>query len=513
MLTIFEEPELNREHLAKHLGQGTAGVVVDLMKKHRVSGRYKEFNLLPGASDVHGFEWILLLGLGKKTKIRHLHRLHDRLRSVIAISARQFRRKGLGAFAIDDMADFGVEPRDSGRLAVEGATLGTYRFQRYKTKSDEGTPDDVPVHDVYLLTAEHQEILADAIERGIARATSTCMARDLVNTPAGDLTPHVFAEDARKLAESNPALDFELLDADEMKSEGMGLHLAVGQGSDEPPCVALVNYAPKGAAKGWDLALVGKGITFDSGGYNLKPTSGMTRMYGDMAGAAAVLGAMRAIAELGLDLNVAGLMPLSENLVSGKAYKPGDILRSHHGRTVEITNTDAEGRLLLADSLSYACQRYKPSYVVDIATLTGAIVIALGHFVSGLFTHANETEEDDAFAGKLFASGREAGEWLWRMPIDDDYKVQIASDVADMANCSTDRAAGAGAITAAVFLKEFVDFDTVKAWAHLDIASSALMERALIYNKSPYQPREGATGVGVRLLASLAERLGGSSRG
>ncbi len=507
MVTIFEELEINREHLAKHLGEGTADAVVELMTNQRVSGRYKEFNLLPGAVDVHGFEWILLLGLGKRSKIRHQHRLHDRLRSVIAIAARQFRRKGLGAFAADDLTDFGVAPEVSGRLIVEGAMLGTYRFHRYKTKSDDAAPNDVPIADVYLLTDGNQGALADAIENGVARATSTCLARDLVNTPAKDLTPLGFADEAKRVADSEPELSFELLSSDDMEREGMGLHLGVGRGSNENPCVAIVHYAPRGESSGWDMALVGKGVTFDSGGYNIKPSSGMTRMYGDMAGAAAVLGAMRSIAQQRLDLNVVGVMPLSENLVSGKAYKPGDVLSSHHGRTVEITNTDAEGRLLLADSLSYTCQRYKPAFLVDIATLTGAIVVALGHFVSGLFTHANSTDEDDAFAAKLFASGREAGEWLWRMPIDDDYKVQIASDVADLANCSTDRATGAGAITAAVFLKEFVDFDVVKAWAHIDIASSALMERALIYNKSPYQPREGATGVGVRLLSSLAAHL------
>ncbi len=514
MVAIFDGIEENREHLVKYLGEGTAETVLELIETHRIGGSYKAVNLLPGDRQKHGFDWLLFMGLGKKSEIRHIYRLHDRLRSVVAIAAREFRGKHFSDFAVDDFADYGVPAEIAGQLVVEGAMLGTYRFDRYLDnggaaggKKDEDAEARCEIEKILILTDGQEETLTTAIERGVSRSTGTCMARDLVNTPAGDLTPGLFADEARKVAQANPGLRLQVLSAKDMEKLGMGLHLAVAQGSENAPCVVILEHCPRGAEAGWDLAMVGKGVTFDSGGYNIKPSGGMTRMYGDMAGAAAVLGAMQVISEAGTDVNVVGIMPLAENLVSGHAFKPGDILRSHQGKTVEILNTDAEGRLLLADSLSYACEHYKPRHMVDIATLTGAIVVALGHFVSGLFTHANTREEDDAFTALLYAAGRGSAEWLWRLPVDDDYLVQLESEAADIANCNLDRATGGGAITAAVFLKQFIDFDTVKAWGHLDIAASALVERALIYNKCPYQPKAGATGVGVRLLAGLAEQL------
>lgn len=510
MIALYDDPEANREHLVKHLGEETTDTVLELLETHRISASFKEFHLLPGNADKHGFEWIMFMGLGTKKEIRHIYRLHDRVRSVVAIAARQFRKVHIEDFAVADLADFGIPAEISGQMVVEGATLGTYKFARYVFQKKKKA-ESLKLTDIYVLADENREALTAALQKGASRAGGTCFARDLVNTPAADLHPGVFADEARRAVEAAPQLRFKLLDVKAMKKLGMGLHMAVGQGSDNEPCVVIVEYCPKGASAGWDLALVGKGVTFDSGGYNIKPGNSMTRMYGDMAGAASVLGAMRVIAEQGTDLNVVGVMPLAENLVSGRAYKPGDILTSHKGTTVEILNTDAEGRLLLADSLSYTCQTYKPKNIVDIATLTGAIVTALGHFVSGLFTHAESRQDDDDFTALLYAAGRESAEWLWRLPVDDDYLVQIDSDVADLANCSLDRASGGGAITAAVFLKEFVDFETVTAWAHVDIAASALMERALIYNKCPYHPKQGATGVGVRLLASLAEQLAKSN--
>jgi leucyl aminopeptidase len=509
MIAIFDGIDENREHLIRHLGEGTAETVLELIETHRISGSYKALNLLPGDRQKHGFDWLLFMGLGKKKEIRHIYRLHDRIRSVVAIAAREFRDKHISAFAVDDFAAYGVPAKLAGQLVVEGATLGTYRFERYKgrEKSESDGEGRCEIEQIQILTNGQEEALQAAIERGVSRCAGTCMARDLVNTPAADLTPATFAEEARRVAKANPTLRLQVLSAEDMQRLGMGLHLAVAQGSENAPCVVILEHCPRGAEAGWDLVMVGKGVTFDSGGYNIKPGNSMTRMYGDMAGAAAVLGAMQVIAEAETDVNVVGVMPLAENLVSGHAFKPGDILVSHSGKTVEILNTDAEGRLLMADSLSYACERYKPHHMVDIATLTGAIVVALGHFVSGLFTHANERTDDDAFTSLLYAAGRGSAEWLWRLPVDDDYKVQLESEAADIANCNLDRATGAGAITAAVFLKEFIDFDTVTAWAHLDIAASALVERALIYNKCPYQPKAGATGVGVRLLAGLAEEL------
>jgi leucyl aminopeptidase len=507
VLTIFDGVDENREHLLKHLGERTAQMVMRLIEEKHVSGQYKEFNLLRGDRDRHGLDWILLMGLGKKKDIGQDYRLHDRIRSVVAIGARHFRRKHIDTFAVDDFSDLGLTPETAGRLISEGAMLGTYRYERYKSE-----PRGENTKAIYVLHGGDGDALRRALHEGSVGAHGTVLTRDLVNTPASDLTPLGFAEEARKVVEATPALGLEVLKKADMERERMGLHLAVGRGSEHEPCVTIVKYAPRGEAAGWDLALVGKGVTYDTGGYDLKLSGGMYRMYGDMAGAGAVLGAMQAIAGLGLGLNVVGIMPLAENMISGHAYKAGDILKSRKGLHVEITNTDAEGRLLLADSLTYACDRFRPRYLVDAATLTGAIVMALGHFVSGVFTNAKDEAADDDLAGRLLKAGRHTGEWIWRMPVDDDYKVQLSSDVADLVNAQTDRASGAGAITAAVFLKQFVDFDAVQAWAHLDIAGTSLMERTLIYNKVPYWPKEGGTGFGVRLLTRFAEDLAAEGR-
>ncbi len=498
--------EVARDHLARYLGPEATDRIVDLLEKRQVRGKYKEFNLIRGDGSGRGLDWILLMGLGKRKVLQDPVRRDDRIRSVMAIAARHFRRKNIGELAVEDFADFGVGPEDAGQLVVEGMVLGLYRFDRYKTEASRKYPKDQRIREVTILTDGDRSVLETSIARGEICAESTCLARDLVNTPAADLTPQAFAHIASEVARSIPGVSVEVMDRAAMERANMGLHLAVARGSDNDPCVVIVKHQPRKDGT-WDLVLVGKGVTFDAGGYDLKPSPYMERMYGDMAGAAAVLAALRSIGLMNLPVNVVGIMPLAENLVSGRAYKPGDILTSHKGLTVEITNTDAEGRLLLADALSLASSRFRPRFIVDVATLTGAIVTALGQFVTGLFTYAAEPDVNDAFAERVSSAGRMTGEWVWRLPVDDDYKVQLASDVADLENCDTDRAAGAGSITAALFLKEFVDFDVVEAWAHLDIAGTSMMKRRLIYNKCPYQPKEGATGVGARLLTRMAVDL------
>lgn len=507
MLPLFAGAENNRALLTRFLGPAMTQSTLDLIQAEHISGDYKEFNLLPGHPD-SGYDWVLFMGLGKRDAIRTDYRLHDRIRSIIASAARHFRLKHRLTFCIPDFSDLGIDPSAAGRLIAEGATLGLYRFERYKSEGNRKYPDGRNIESIHILSdPSNHPILQRALAHGDILSVNACMARDLVNTPALDLTPKAFAEEARLVAKQTPGLQFELLQKVHMEVERLSLHLAVARGSENEPCVVILSYLPRGEAAGYDMALVGKGVTFDSGGYNLKPTGSIERMYGDMGGAAAVLGAMRSIAQLKLPVNVVGVMPMAENLVSGAAYKPGDVLLSRKGLTVEITNTDAEGRLLLADALSYTCERFKPRYLIDIATLTGAIRVALGNFVTGLFTHARDVDRDERFAKQLIDAGHDTGEYLWRLPVDDDYLVQLASNKADLENASTDPLTGAGAITAAVFLKQFIDFDVVKAWAHLDIAATSMMLRAIIYNKIPYQPREGATGIGVRLFARIAERL------
>jgi leucyl aminopeptidase len=507
MLPLFSGAESNRALLTRFLGDAMAQSIIDLMASEHISADYKEFNLLPAPAET-GFEWVLFMGLGKRASIRTDYRLHDRIRSIVASAARHFRLKHRLTFAMPDLSDLGIDPLTAGRLISEGATLGLYRFERYKSEGNRKYPDGRNIEAIHILAEpDAHPTLQRALAYGDILSVNTCHARDLVNTPALDLTPKSFAEEARRAAKQTPGLDFELLQKVHMEVERLSLHLAVARGSENEPCVVILTYQPRGEAVGYDLALVGKGVTFDAGGYNLKPTGSIERMYGDMGGAAAVLGAMRSIAQLKLPINVVGVMPLAENLISGAAYKPGDVLLSRKGLTVEITNTDAEGRLLLADSLSYTCERFKPRYILDIATLTGAIRVALGNFVTGLFTHSRDQHQDDRLAKQLSDAGHDTGEWLWRLPVDDDYLVQLASNKADIENASTDPLTGAGAITAAVFLKQFIDFDVVKAWAHLDIAATSMMLRALIYNKTPYLPREGATGIGVRLFTRFAERI------
>lgn len=500
MIALYSDAEANRAHLVATLGEAFAERVLGMMAEGFIRGSYKEFNLLPG--DGEG-QWVLFLGLGSPKEVAKRHRRNDRLRGLVAIAARHFRRKGIRTFAVDDFASMGVKPDRAGVIIAEGVVLGTYQFDLY-TDRKKGEP----ISEVVVRCVGDVEALQRGLDAARKVAESACMSRDLINMPSSDLKPQDFARRVQTLAGEFETLECEILGREQMTAEGMGLHLAVAQGSEAEPAVCVLRYTPKdGADDGWPLALVGKGVTFDCGGYDIKHSSGMRRMYRDMAGAGAVLGAMRAIAALELPIKVVAVMPCSENMINGEAFRPGDILRSRKGLTVEVANTDAEGRLLLADSLSYVCDHYAPETIIDIATLTGSVRVALGLFVTGMITHSEDEDVDSALAETFSQAGRRVGEWVWRLPIDDDYKVQLGSSVADLANCNLDGNTGAGAITAAVFLKQFIDFDRVKRWAHLDIAATAFMERAAIYNKSPYMPKEGATAIGVRLLTEVAGRI------
>lgn len=331
-----------------------------------------------------------------------------------------------------------------------------YRFEHLKSKK---TPPAKGGGDLaFLLEREQVAAARREVERAVALANGMDLARDLGNLPSNICTPTYMAGEARKFAREYK-LKVEVLDRRQMQALRMGSLLAVAQGSDEPPKLIVLRYNG-GPAKQAPVALVGKGITFDTGGISLKPGAGMEDMKYDMCGAASVIGTLRAVAEMKLPINVVGVIPAVENMPSGKAVKPGDIVRSMSGQTVEIINTDAEGRLILCDALTYT-ERFKPSTVIDIATLTGACVIALGSHNSGLFTPS------DALADALVAAGRESGDRCWRMPLDDAYQEQIRSPHADMANVG---GRAAGAVTAACFLSRFAK---AFEWAHLDIAGTA----------------------------------------
>jgi leucyl aminopeptidase len=307
------------------------------------------------------------------------------------------------------------------------------------------------------------------------------MARDMVSSPPADMTPTVIAGKAREISRQF-GLKLKVLERKQMEKLGMGALLGVARGSAQPPKFIIVEYR-KGGKKPF-IALVGKTITFDSGGISIKPAENMDRMKDDMSGGAAVLGAIRTAAALRLPLNIVGLLPATENMPGGRAYKPGDVLRTMSGQTIEILNTDAEGRLILADALAYAC-RYKPAVIVDIATLTGACNIALGQEATGMLG------TDEKFKQKLRDSGQRTGERVWELPLWEEYYELIKSDIADMKNTG---GRGGGVITAAALLSKFVQ---KYPWVHLDIAATSWSEK-----DRPYSPK-GATGIGVRLLTQF----------
>jgi leucyl aminopeptidase len=380
--------------------------------------------------------------------------------------------KGLGARRVAAAAPFTLGAEHAEAL-VAATTEATYLYRHTKPSA----PADAVIEKVALLcTKQDAKAVQRGLNRGRAVAAGVTLAKELANRPGNHCTPSVLAEQARKLGKSY-GLKVEVLDRKALEKLGMGAFLAVARGSHEPPRFIVAHY--QGAAKGEPpVVLVGKGITFDSGGISLKPGAEMDEMKFDMGGAASVLGTLRAVAELKPRLNLVCIVPACENLPGGSAVKPGDVVTSLSGQTIEILNTDAEGRLILCDALTYA-ERFKPALVVDVATLTGACVIALGHHHSGLFT------ADDAMAAQFEAAARSSLDPCWRMPLDEEYDDALKSNFADMGNVGP---RAGGAITAAMFLRRY----TAKyRWAHLDIAGTAWKSG----------PAKGATGRPVGLLA------------
>jgi leucyl aminopeptidase len=390
---------------------------------------------------------------------------------------------GLKQRRIDRAAVFvrGVDPYEGAQAAVEGATLGEFSNAFYKT----GEPDAPPVGEIRIIApGADPRRLADAVERGRVIGESCNIARSLCNEPGNVLTPRVFAERAAEIA-SGAGLGVEILDERRVAELEMGLLLGVARGSAEPPRVIVLRHEPPGAPGAPVLGLVGKGITFDTGGISIKPAEGMERMKDDMAGGAAVLTAMRAMSLLGAPMRVVGVIPSTENMPGGRAFKPGDVLTSASGKTVEVNNTDAEGRLILGDGLWFARQ-LGATHLVDVATLTGACMVALGRIASGVFA------TPDPWLKHVLEIANRAGDRCWPLPLYEEYLEQLRSEIADLVNSG---GRPAGAITAAMFLKEF---SGGLPWAHIDVAGTAWAEEA-----KPYQPK-GATGVAVRTLTALA---------
>jgi len=472
VLFLFEDGKTGKalEQVDKALGAMIARLV-------------KQGDFRPKAGAIHllypqgriAAERLVIAGLGKRGDLTQ-----NRLRQAAGRAASHLR--ALGAQDIVIMAD-GLE-MDNEMIAqalTEGSLLGLYRFLRYKTSDESDRSKEV--RSITLLTEHSSAIRAmqKGAKIGDVIAGSTVMVRDLVSSPPAGKTPAIIAAKAKQIGRQF-GFKVRVLERRQMEQLGMGALLGVASGSAQPPKFIIVEYR-KGGKKPF-IALVGKTITFDSGGISIKPAENMDKMKDDMSGGAAVLGAIRTAAALNLPLNIVGLLPATENMPGGRAYKPGDVLRTMSGQTIEIINTDAEGRLILSDALAYACT-YKPAVIVDIATLTGACSIALGQEATGMLG------TDEALKRRIREAGEKTGERVWELPLWEEYYDLIKSDIADMKN--TGGRAG-GTITAAALLSKFVQ---KYPWVHLDIAATAWTDK-----ERPYTPK-GATGIGMRLLTQF----------
>lgn len=390
-----------------------------------------------------------------------------------AKTAKQIRAHSV-AFDLANWAGKGISEAEAISAIVEGVTLGAYQFAVYQ---EEARKKPHPLRKVQIVTKSLPAAYQKNLERGKAAAAATVLARDLVNTPARDMTPRALAAAAAKLPSP---IQVKVYDPKEIEKLGMHSYLAVAQGSEHPPALIHMTYRPRTRSRG-TIALVGKGITFDSGGLSLKPANSMETMKDDMSGAAAVIGVMQALAELRPSVTVHGVIAAAENMPSGSAIRPGDIVTAMNGKTIEILNTDAEGRLTLADALTFALQK-KPAVVIDIATLTGACLVALGERCSGLMSN------DPALAKQLQRAAERAGERLWPLPLIEEYREDLKSTIADLKNVG---GRWGGTIEAGLFLQTFAE----KArWAHIDIAGPSWASQEF-----PYEPK-GGTGSMVRTL-------------
>jgi leucyl aminopeptidase len=420
---------------------------------------------------------LLILGGGKAAKFTQFD-----LRRLAGTAVRALKSRGLRSFAfVAPQSNLSAEI--SAKAVVEGAFVGNFDPDTYKSDRKEQIIDQLTV-----VASRDQGKLQAAVEEARIIGESQNFTRSLVNEPSNRLTPTVLADRAKKMAQE-VGLKCEVYGADKIKELKMGAFWSVAQGSDEPPALIVLKYEPAGAPEKPVLGLVGKGITFDTGGISIKPADGMEKMKYDMAGGAAMIGAMRAIALLKPKVKVTAIVCATENMPSGKAQKPGDVQIAMSGKSIEIINTDAEGRLVLADGLYYARQ-LGCTHLVDAATLTGAVVVALGYVNAGIF--ANNDELYDRFR----KAEDQAGEKFWRMPLDDEYKEVIKSSIADIVNSG---GRWGGAVTAAMFLKEFAE-DT--PWLHLDIAGTAWTEDA-----KPWIAK-GPSGIAVRSLVEFVKGFG-----
>ena len=467
--------------LLKILDDAVSGMISDAIKSEEFSAKEGETAYFHVSGKELKARRLLLVGCGGRDGYRAA-----KITQMAGSATRLLRSKNVKSIGIIPRADGDIEK--IAQTVVVGAIMGLFELDKYRTKDKELREIDAVT---VIVENADEKALNRGAERGRIIGESINFTRDLANEPGAYMTPTIMADRAKKVAKEF-GLSVDILDQKQMEKLGMGSLLGVARGSDEPPKLIILKYQPSKfrSSKGGLLALVGKGITFDSGGISLKPGENMELMKYDMTGAATVIGTMRAIAQLKPSVPVLGVAPCSENLPSGKATKPGDVLRAMTGKTIEVINTDAEGRLVLADAIAYA-KKLGATKIIDLATLTGAVSIALGD------VHTAILGTDQELIDEFIAAGKEVGERFWQLPLDDDYTKQIKSDIADIKNVGGKKA---GTITAAAFLKEFVE-DT--PWAHLDIAGTAWGDPA-----TPYRSK-GPTGVAVRTLIEFIESSAG----
>lgn len=491
-VAVFKD-EKAEEGLLKELDAASGGLVRSVLEAEELKGKEGEavYLHLPAGSGGLKAKRLLLVGVGERA---------DYGRAQVS----QFAGLAARALRTRNVKQVGLVPRPEGlgaslaaRTAVEGAILGLFEPDKYRTvEKEERAVERLTV----IIDGADESELSGGAEQGRVVGESVNFTRDLANEPGAYMTPTIMAERAQEIA-NKFGLEIDVLDQPRLEQEGMGAFLSVARGSDQPPKMMVLKYMPDGKSSVEDgedyLALVGKGITFDTGGISIKPSENMELMKYDMTGGATVLGVMRAIAQLKPPIPVLGVVPATENMPSGKATKPGDVVRAMSGKTIEVINTDAEGRLILADAVSYA-KKLGATRVIDMATLTGAVSVALGDVNTGILG------TDQSLIDEVIESGREVGEKFWQLPLDKEYTKQIKSDIADIKNVGGRKA---GTITAAAFIKEFAEGIS---WAHLDIAGTAWGDEA-----KPFRAK-GPTGVAVRTLLNFIERAsrdGGEAEG
>ncbi|MEK9682491.1 MAG: leucyl aminopeptidase [Nitrosopumilus sp.] len=442
-----------------------------------IEGKAGKLSIIPSTGKKQ-FQRILIAGIGRKEDITK-----DTFRQISGRIAQKARELKLKEFSIIVPPTFVMDQISSSAQIVEGAKMGLYKFEKFKAEKEENSPD------LTIIVSKSNNVL-QSIKTAEVVADGAIFTKSIANLPPNECTPSVLADFAKTISKNK--MKCKIISKPELKKKGFGGITAVGQGSKNEPKLIILEHN-KGSKNEKPIVLVGKAVTFDTGGISLKPGANMDEMKFDKCGGCTVLGIMKAVSELKLPINVIGIVPSVENMPGGESYRPGDIIKLYSGKTAEILNTDAEGRLILADALTYGEKHYSPKAIIDFATLTGACIIALGTNVAGMVSN------DEKLSKKIFEASKNTTEQIWELPLNQEFMDMIKSDVADMKNMGIGRAAGT--ITAAAFLRNAIENTP---WTHLDIAGVAWTQIAT--KEKSYNPK-GATGFGVRLILDYLQKL------